>query len=65
MNAIWPGHELYEEMMQSAKREYDMWNNRNSKETLEADEYGEQIVYEAEADDDYTFLFDTSTEDTE
>jgi len=29
MNAIWPGDDLYEGVMEAAKTEYEIWLNRN------------------------------------
>jgi hypothetical protein len=29
MRAIWPGDTLYEEVMEAAKTEYEIWLNRN------------------------------------
>lgn len=29
MRAIWPGDEIYEEVMEAAKNEYEAWLNRN------------------------------------
>jgi hypothetical protein len=65
MTGIYPGHENYEEVMVAARNEYLVWLNRNSKESFVVEELQEEVVDVGDVTDDYTFLFDTSTEDTE
>ena len=61
MNAIWPGDDLYEDVMASAKEEYEIWLNRNktdfviakkAEKAVEKDEFDldEFDPYNAEVD---------------
>jgi hypothetical protein len=62
MRAIWPGDTLYEEVMEAAKTEYEVWLNRNKTDFVIAKKT-EKIVSMDDFELDDFEGFDVSLED--